>query len=183
MTVPKRSLLILASPRSGTNFVAHLLRHATRLHVGHEIEGQDVTISYRHTHRVGHYHRVFHQTRDPLHAVCSGQLIEAGWDGFWWRDGEPIFRSMLAYRELNTEFEAASPELRFRVEDLPWEALVSAAGVPGCPLPTVREKWRHSLAGQYEPLSWDDLYAVNAGVARDLGRMAERYGYETKARV
>ena len=193
--------LVTGCGRSGTAHIAQVLRHLGVL-VKHEEVDVDGLVSWYAGYDVERglvpHHikkwqdvrgsfgtiKTFHLVRHPLHCISSSQTHS---DGAWKHaayllpgiDTLPtVERCMFYWLLWNQECEKHA-DLRMQVEQVPSRFTTfceffdverddSALAVP---------RSTNTRAGQYKPLTWEDLYAENDGLAARVEEQAVRYGY------
>lgn len=182
-------LLITGCPRSGTRYLASLLR-AAGIRAFHERMGRDGTVNAAFAvddfwypgnnpdrpSRVRFDH-VFHVVRHPL--FCIASMASMNNPRFWhwtqlhtglcFEDYEsPLQHAARFWVKWNELVEKLSPQWRFKIESDFWPELCDRLGLGERELPEV-DKHR----SQHGSLAWADLGDAERGVRE----MAERYGY------
>jgi hypothetical protein len=203
----RKELLVLAAPRSATQYLTMVLRNA-QVKVGHEMFKRRGTVgmffavedvfypgrhweeSEQHQRRSDYvFDQVWHVTRDPrrtIPSIASTALNSQIWP---WQERHTgiscgiypkTLRAMLfwvAWNELIEENEDIS--YRFRIEDIDeeWPEIRNRMGIADEheAVPNVPRDYGSSR--KLEPLSWDDMTAIEPTAAKSVRAMAERYGY------
>lgn len=194
-------ILIAAVGRSGTHYTANLMQ-AIGLDIPHEVRGRDGTASWKHIttgtftirkrwRRPRHtfidgsgFDTVLHQVRHPLKVVASMQTFsDATWRYMALHtslnlDQPPLERAMRAYVQWNALIEPRAC-WRFQVERLAeqFDQLCLHVGVEPRPLPQLPAAARDSRTSRFQPVTWNDLRAVDPDWADRLRHTAIRYGY------
>ena len=174
-------LLILATPRSATRYVAHCINRGARLDFGHEQHsrahgGLDFQAILGHE---GSFDLIWHQTRHPLHTIRSMlqsfspvmlNTIAGELDA---QTELPLVERMCAYWLKFQALAAGQASWHYRVEDfdLLWPEILERLGVAPVPIPPMgRHEWPKD---KRKPLTWTDLGPWEG----PMRRAAKEYGY------
>lgn len=167
---------IAACPRSGTTYIAEVLREMG-YYIGHEQQGGDGTVGYHLA--VIKPENALHQVRHPLKQIAS-MLAHRNW-GFVNEviqevDTE-LYGCMVCWLKINTMCEEFCV-WRYQIEELPevWDEFVERIGHEKCDLPDISTKIH--AGKKTKEVTWSDLLACDRQLAHDIMRKAQQYGYE-----
>ncbi len=192
-------LLITGCGRSGTHYTSAVLKQIG-LDVPHERVGADGAASWKHIVSgtfvyIGknreekidssRFTRTLHQVRHPLKVIASMQTFS---DSTWQYmekyieldlKGNPIKSAMQAWISWN-ELVELKATWRYKIEDLQscFEKFCENAGLPVQPMPQVPHGAKDSRTDRFDAVYWEDLVALDAGLADRVRQKALRYGYE-----
>lgn len=183
--------LITGFGASGTKYTATIFQKLG-YDVGHEKEGKDGVVSWKHLTKHEKYGIILHQVRHPLRVIGSAvtgmpRNLNRIIDDFCKHDmPRPVFKNklhqtMFAYVYWNAKAAKVS-KFTYRIEefDTKYRDVFKAVGldVPDR-LPHVSKSINsHSHKDTYMNLLWDDLYAVDVSLTTDIRDMSLLYGYE-----
>ena len=202
----KRDLLVTGCGRSGTSYIARLLKEGG-LRIEHEAMRADGTVSWffaadadhmppwgdsgGHPISAYHFEQIVHQVRHPLHVIGSSQTLHADSWAFAGRyiplkdTDSPLLRGMKYWMHWNLLAQRKARHT-YRVEGLADKKLFAtfcqAIGRPGlvrkhAKLMAAVPTTENTRRGGYNALSWQDLNSEDAGLAADIQALAKLYGY------
>lgn len=197
-------LLITGCPRSGTLHTAKVLQKSG-VRVGHEcfkadgivtwlsIEGartwKGLTEQKPRVVPVKDFDMVLQQVREPLACIRSLSIIMRVSKSYasavvpLIRGQNELLYCMRFWFYWNSAVGTFAQSF-YRVEDLP-QALPKICGSVGVPVPRTYPNVSTSLHSKrphfyrLPELTWEDLFKVDSGLARQIKSMAVRYGYES----
>lgn len=198
----ERELLITGCARSGTAFIARVLRDCG-LEVGHEKDSAYGIVSWPMTVNTPQrlwgppsaryrFKHIFHQVRHPLKTIASFHLAnELSWRYIFKHipeirlDDKMIVRCAKYWVYWNLKAEKRA-EFTYRVEDIE-NALPEMSRRLGVPLDT---KVLKNISKNYHQrpyhvhLTWEILHrTLKADLYTKVVRLAERYGYDVKEAI
>lgn len=200
------SILITGNPRSGTKYVTKMLNNVA-LEVAHENIGRhgmvscfmflppeispewvplhlkrDVNCYIR--RKAFKFENVFHAVRHPLNCITSMMTNVNRRHQEWMteigvlrgNERSRLERIMKMWHRTN-HYAAQQTKLRYRIEDLEnyWPTMMKCLGLK-TKYPGEIKRPYHSGKDK-EPLTWDDLYAVDYSLTEEIRKQARRYGY------
>lgn len=194
----RKEVLILACPRSGTRWMAEVLRQ-TGLAIRHEGMGGAGTIGpqyavddywygakYKGDVRSNYcFARTLHQVRHPLPTIASlaADLPEAFWHwqekhtGIGWQP-DPILRAARFWCAWTRLIRRNPITYTYRIENIErvWPELCGILQLPGKrPLPEVSQATAHRRMPRR--LAWEEIKDQDRQLYADLRTMAGRLGY------
>lgn len=184
-------LLITGCPRSGTSYIATVMREVLGLRFGHEIRLKDGLADWRATD--DHYdHKpfktIFHQVRHPLSTISSFDTMLPQSRALIEKTvkvknaDSKLFKFMKYWYHWNVEAESLAPSLTYRIENL------ADMLVPICTELGIKEvkqdfykipKDINTRKGspRYHYYSWSDLRKENSRYCKMVRDLSEEYGY------
>lgn len=188
MNIP---FLITGCPRSGTDYIANVMREVLGLRFGHEVKLRDGIADwtagdddYDHSP----FKVIFHQVRHPVSSICSFDTIRPGSREVLDRvarinsSDSKLLTFMKYWYHWNVEVETLAPVLTYRIEDLPdaFPKICSIIGVDSsdkdlCSVQTNTNSRKHKPGYVY--YTWDDLKKENGEYYRKVRTLSEEYGY------
>jgi len=175
--------LITGYPRSGTKYMATVLREAG-LDVGHEYIGADGTVDWRGPPIAANFAVILHQVRYPLNAIASAATIgQSAFNIMYKRIGgvppsfDPVVQAMYTWVYWNGIVEEMTT-LSYRIEELPdiWPSIWDHLGLSPVP-PFPARVPTNTNTRIHRRLTWADLDAADPKLAQYTRNLARRYGY------
>jgi len=178
--------LVTGTGRCGTLYAAHYLQ-AKGLDVQHEKYGRDGTVNWWLTCSwemvpAPVFDQVLHIYREPLATISS--LTTCPMDHEIWqhiipnspvKEGDSLLlRCMKHWHYWNLMGEGLA-DLSLRIEDWNLNTIGSFFGISGAE-PNI-PKDTHTWKGNFQPRTWEELYALEPELTRLIRKQARRYGY------
>lgn len=198
-----KNVVVVGTPRSGTQRIHSAFGHAKTVQSGWETDGEDVTLSFfmaadadlddyvfhqRHEPWWNrHVDEVWHQTRDPLYCIPALAAVTPAsilaWQARYTGLHPENYRSRQEFCALfwvtwNELCEKRCPIWQYRVEDFEavWPEMWKRLDAGEAPPLTDRSA---VLDRQIrEPISYEEIRSWGPTIYDKVRRLAERYGYE-----
>lgn len=200
------TLLVTSTPRSGTTTTYHVLSRSG-IHVTHDFEkniGSDGTISwmmaFKDSNQFGPqkqnktlFKNIFHQVREPLSSItsmCTEPISEKSYLEFisrhintddWPTDPHELQNSIYVRMSFWYQWHDFLDKMgypRYKIEDgsETWSVYASIFSK----VPHMSDDTRVNGRTHRPKLSWNDLYTVDATLAKKIKEKSILYGYEYK---